>query len=257
MKLALKNPLAFFDLETTGLDISKDRIVEISVLKIGPSGKKDRLHMLINPTIPIDPKASEIHGIYDKDVAEAPTFAQVAKNLAQFIEGCDLAGYNCNRFDIPLLAEEFIRANVDIDLKSRKVVDVQVIFHKMEQRTLAAAYKFYCDRELVNAHTAEADTEATFEILEAQLDRYNLKNDIDYLSGFTSWSRFVDFAGRIIYDENKEEVFNFGKYKGKKVTEVLKKDPSYYSWIMNGDFPLYTKRVLTKIKLKMSQNPNS
>lgn len=254
MKLDLKNPLAFFDLETTGLDISKDRIVEIAILKIDPSGKKDSLHMLINPTIPIDPKATAIHGISDQDVEDAPTFAQVAKNLAHFIEGCDLAGYNCNRFDIPLLAEEFLRANVDIDLKKRKVVDVQVIFHKMEQRTLEAAYKFYCDRNLENAHSADADTQATFEILEAQLDRYQLKNDINYLSGFTSWSKFVDYAGRIIYNDKNEEVFNFGKYKGQRVVDVLQKDPSYYSWIMNGDFPLFTKKVLTEIKIRNAQN---
>jgi len=254
MKLALKNPLAFFDLETTGLDISKDRIVEIAILKIDPGGKRDSLRMLINPTIPIDPKATAIHGIRNEDVEDAPTFAQIARNLAHFIEGCDLAGYNCNRFDIPMLAEEFLRTNVDIDLKKRKVVDIQVIFHKMEQRTLAAAYKFYCDRNLENAHTAEADTLATFEILEAQIDRYGLKNDIDFLSGFTSWSRFVDYAGRIIYDDDKDEIFNFGKYKGQKVTDVLQKDPSYYSWIMNGDFPLYTKKVLTEIKIRAAQN---
>jgi len=251
MELNLKNPIAFFDLETTGLDISNDRIVEIAVLKVDPGGKKDTLHMYINPTIPIEPQATAIHGIRNEDVTDAPTFAQIAKNLADFIEGCDLAGYNCNRFDIPLLAEEFLRANMDIDLKKRKVVDVQVVFFKMEQRTLAAAYKFYLDKDLRNAHTAEADTEATYDILKAQLDHYeNLKNDIKYLAGFTSQTRNVDFAGRIIYNNKNEEVFNFGKHKGKRVVDVLHDEPSYYNWMMTGDFPLYTKKVLTEIRLR-------
>ncbi len=251
MELNLKKPIAFFDLETTGLDISHDRIVEIAVLKIDPGGKKDSLHMYINPERPIDPKATAIHGIRDEDVKDAPTFAMIAKNLANFISSCDLGGYNCNRFDIPMLAEEFARANVDIDLKNRRIVDVQVVFFKMEQRTLSAAYKFYLDQEMKNAHTAEADTQATYEILKAQLDRYdNLENDMDFLSGFTTQTRNADFMGRIIYNEKNEEIFNFGKYKGKKVADVLHKDPSYYDWMMKGDFPLYTKKVLTRIKLR-------
>ena len=251
MELNLKKPIAFFDLETTGLDISKDRIVEIAVLKIDPGGKKDSLHMFLNPEMPIDPRATAVHGIRDEDVADAPTFSQVARNLADFIAGCDLAGYNCNRFDVPLLAEEFARANVEIDLKKRKIIDVQVVFFKKEQRTLAAAYRFYLDREMQNAHTAEADTEATYEILKAQLERYDdLENDVTYLSDFTSQTKNVDFLGRIIYNENNEEVFNFGKYKGRRVADVLKKDPSYYDWMMKGDFPMYTKKVLTQIKLR-------
>ncbi len=251
MELNLKKPIAFFDLETTGLDISKDRIVEIAVLKIDPEGKKDSLHMFLNPEMPIDPRATAVHGIRDEDVADAPTFSQVARNLADFIAGCDLAGYNCNRFDVPLLAEEFARANVEIDLKKRKIIDVQVVFFKKEQRTLAAAYRFYLDREMQNAHTAEADTEATYEILKAQLERYDdLENDVTYLSDFTSQTKNVDFLGRIIYNENNEEVFNFGKYKGRRVADVLKKDPSYYDWMMKGDFPMYTKKVLTQIKLR-------
>jgi len=251
MELNLKNPIAFFDLETTGLDISKDRIVEIAVLKIDPGGRKDSLHMYLNPEMPIDPRAIAVHGIRDEDVADAPTFSQIARNLADFITGCDLAGYNCNRFDVPMLAEEFARANVDIDLKHRKIIDVQVVFFKKEQRTLSAAYKFYLDREMRNAHTAEADTEATYEILKAQLDRYDdLQNDVEYLSEFTSQTKNVDFLGRIIYNDQNEEVFNFGKYKGQKVADVLKKDPAYYDWMMKGDFPMYTKKVLTKIRLR-------
>ncbi|UCG28709.1 MAG: 3'-5' exonuclease [Bacteroidales bacterium] len=251
MELNLKNPIAFFDLETTGINIAKDRIVEIAILKIDPSGKEDAITIRLNPTIPIDPKASEIHGIYDEDVEDAPTFAEVAKNLSHLLEGCDLGGYNCSKFDIPLLAEEFLRANVDFDLKKRKVIDVQVIFHKMEQRTLSAAYKFYCQKELENAHSAESDTKATYEILKAQLDRYEeLENEIEALSKFSSVLDNVDFAGRIILNEDGVEVFNFGKHKGIPVEEVLDKEPSYYSWMMNGDFPLYTKKVLTEIKLR-------
>ena len=251
MELNLKRPIAFFDLETTGLDVNKDRIVEIAVMKIDPGGKRDSLHMYINPGIPIDPKATAVHGIRDEDVQDAPTFAQIARNLADFIGNCDLAGYNCNRFDLPLLAQEFARAGVDIDLKDRKVVDVQVVFFKKEQRTLSAAYKCYLDREMKNAHTAEADTEATYEILKAQLDRYNdLANDVDFLASFTSQTRNVDFAGRFIYNEKGEEVFNFGKHKGKRVADVLRNEPSYYSWMMNGDFQDDTKKVLTRIRLR-------
>ena len=251
MELILKNPLIFFDLETTGINVASDRIVEISWLKIQPDGRESAHTHLVNPTIPIDPQATVIHGISDEDVRDKPTFQEMAKSLANEFEGCDFAGYNSNKFDIPLLAEEFLRAGVDFDIRKRKFIDVQVIFHKMEQRTLAAAYKFYCQKELVEAHSAEADTHATYEVLKAQLDRYqNLENDVDFLSGFSTQNRSVDLAGRIIYNDKDIEVFNFGKYKGEPVEEVLKKDPGYFGWIMNGDFPLYTKKVLTNIKLR-------
>ncbi len=251
MQLNLRNPIVFFDLETTGINIAADRIVELSYLKIELNGNEVSKTMLINPTIPIPPESTEIHGITDEDVKDSPTFLSIAKTLAREIEGCDLAGYNSNKFDIPLLAEEFLRADVDIDMTKRKFIDVQVIFHKMEQRTLGAAYKFYCDRDLENAHSAEADTRATYEILKAQLDRYpTLQNDMAALAEFSAHNKNVDFAGRIIYNENKAEVFNFGKYKGKPVEEVLAKDPGYYGWLMNGDFPLHTKKVITTIKLR-------
>lgn len=251
MQLNLKNPLVFFDLETTGINIVKDRIVEISFVKVHPNGKEESKTRRINPEMPIPPESTAIHGITDEDVKDCPTFKEIAKSLAAQIEGCDLAGYNSNRFDIPLLAEEFLRAGVDIDLNKRKFVDVQTIFHKMEQRTLAAAYKFYCDKSLENAHTAEADTMATYEVLKAQLDRYpELQNDINFLSQYSSYTNNVDFAGRMVYNDKGEEVINFGKYKGRLVEEVLKNDPGYYSWIMNGDFPLNTKKILTEIKLR-------
>ena len=224
MQLNLKNPLVFFDLETTGINIVKDRIVEISFVKVYPNGKEESKTRRINPEMPIPPESTAIHGITDEDVKDCPTFKEIAKSLAAQIEGCDLAGYNSNRFDIPLLAEEFLRAGVDIDLNKRKFVDVQTIFHKMEQRTLAAAYKFYCDKSLENAHTAEADTMATYEVLKAQLDRYpELQNDINFLSQYSSYTNNVDFAGRMVYNDKGEEVINFGKYKGRLVEEVLKK----------------------------------
>lgn len=251
MQLNLKNPLVFFDLETTGIDIVKDRIIEISYVKVFPNGKEESKTMRINPGMPIPPASTAIHGITDDDVKDCPLFKNVAKQLAAQIEGCDLAGYNSNRFDIPLLAEEFLRAGVDIDLTRRKFIDVQTIFYKMEQRTLAAAYKFYCQKSLENAHTAAADTMATYEVLKAQLDRYpELKNDVVFLSEFSSFTNNVDFAGRMVYNEKNQEVFNFGKYKGRLVEEVLKQDPAYYSWMMNGDFPLNTKQKLTEIKLR-------
>ena len=251
MKLNLKNPLVFFDLETTGVNVTKDRIVEIALIKIYPNGKEEEKLWRINPEIPIPKEASEIHKIYDKDIKNAPVFKEVAKTIAQFIEGCDLAGFNSNRFDIPLLAEEFLRTNVDIDMRNRKFVDVQTIFHKMEQRTLSAAYKFYCQESLENAHSAMADTKATYEILKAQLDRYEeLENDIDYLNKISSYHKNADFAGQIIFNKNDEEIINFGKYKGQTVENVLQKDQGYYNWIMNADFPLYTKKVLTEIKLR-------
>lgn len=251
MQLNLRNPLVFFDLETTGINIVKDRIIEISYVKVHPNGKEETKTRRVNPEMPIPPESTAIHGITDEDVKDCPTFKEIAKSLAAQIEGCDLAGYNSNRFDIPLLAEEFLRAGVDIDLNRRKFVDVQTIFHKMEQRTLSAAYKFYCDKSLENAHTAEADTLATYEVLKAQLDRYpDLKNDINYLSQFSSYNNNVDFAGRMVYNDKGEEVINFGKYKGRLVADVLKNDPGYYAWIMNGDFPLNTKKMLTEIKLR-------
>lgn len=251
MQLDLKNPIVFFDLETTGINIANDRIVEISILKIDTEGNEEIKTMRINPEMPIPKKTSEIHGIYDEDVADAPTFKEVARQLATFMEGCDLAGYNSNKFDIPLLAEEFIRAEVDFDMTKRKFIDVQTIFHKMEKRTLEAAYKFYCDKNLDDAHSAEADTRATYEVLKSQLDRYSdLKNDMEWLSKFSAHNKNADFAGRIIFNDKGVEVFNFGKNKGKPVAEVLENDPGYYSWMMNGDFPLFTKKVLTNIKLR-------
>lgn len=251
MKLNLKNPLIFFDLETTGIDVTCDRIVEISYLKIYPNGDEESKTMKVNPTIPIPAKVTAIHGITDEDVKDAPLFSEIARTLARVFEGSDFAGYNSNKFDIPLLAEEFLRSGTDIDLMKRKFVDIQVIFHKKEQRTLSAAYKFYCDKELIDAHSAEADTLATYEILKAQLDRYSdLPNDVDELSKFSSHNRNADFLGRIIFDEEGHEVFNFGKYKGQLVEDILKKDQGYYGWMMNGQFPLHTKNVLTAIKLR-------
>ncbi len=251
MKLNLKNPIVFFDLETTGTNIVTDRIVEISYLKISPNGREESKTIRINPEMHIPEQVTAIHGITDEEVADCPRFKEVAREIARDFEGCDLAGYNSNRFDIPLLAEEFLRAEVDIDMKKRKFVDVQVVFHKMEQRTLSAAYKFYCDKDLDNAHSAEADTRATYEVLMAQLDRYpELKNEIAFLSGFTTQNNNADFAGRIIYNEKGEEIINFGKYKGQKVSDVLKNDIGYYGWIMSSDFTLDTKNVLTKIKLR-------
>ena len=250
MKLNLKNPIVFFDLETTGVNVGTDRIVEISYLKVYPNGNEMSRTLRINPGMPIPAQASEVHGIYDEDVKDCPTFKQVAKEIAADFEGADIAGFNSNRFDVPLLAEEFLRADVNLDMTRRKFVDVQVIFHKMEQRTLVAAMKFYCGKDLADAHSAEADTRATYEVLKAQLDRYpELKNDIDALSEFSSHTNNVDFAGRIVYNERGVEVFNFGKYRGMPVVEVLQRDPSYYSWMMQGDFTLNTKQVLTRIKL--------
>ena len=252
MKLNLKNPLVFFDLETTGTNINSDRIVEICYLKVYPNGNEESKTMRINPEMHIPEASSAVHGIYDADVADCPTFKEVAKNIANDIEGCDLAGFNSNRFDIPLLAEEFLRAGVDIDMMKRKFIDVQVIFHKLEQRTLSAAYKFYCDKNLEDAHTAEADTRATYEVLKAQLDRYPdvLENDMKFLADYSSYNKNVDFAGRIVYNEQGVEVFNFGKYKGMPVAEILKKDIGYFGWLMQGDFTLNTKNVLTKIRLR-------
>jgi len=265
MKLELKNPLVFLDLETTGINIVNDRIVEIALLKINIDGKEEEKVLRINPEVPIPAESIAIHGITDEDVKNEPTFKELAKTIAKFIEGCDLAGFNSNRFDIPLLAEEFLRADIDIDLKKKKFIDVQAIFHKMEKRTLAAALKFYCHKELIDAHSALADTRATYEILQAQLDVYEnaeykehdgkksvpIVNDMDKLSDFSSYDKNVDFVGRIIYDDNGVEVFNFGKNKGVPVEKVLLEQPGYFGWIMNGEFPLYTKKILTNIKLRM------
>lgn len=251
MKLNLKNPLVFFDLETTGTNINCDRIVEICYLKVYPNGNEESKTMRINPEMHIPEESSKIHGIYDEDIVDCPTFKEVAKNIAKDIEGCDLAGFNSNRFDIPVLAEEFLRAGVDIDISRRKFIDVQVIFHKMEQRTLSAAYKFYCGKSLEDAHSAEADTRATYEVLKSQLDKYpELENDVKFLSEFSSFNRNVDFAGRMVYDDNGIEIFNFGRYKGMAVVEVLQRDPGYYGWILGNDFTLHTKAMLTKIRLR-------
>src|SRR5574344_1062279 len=254
MQLFLKNPLVFLDLETTGINVNSDRIVEMSYLKVYPNGKEETKTYRVNPGMPIPKEASDIHHITDEDVANCPTFRQIGQSIANDIEGCDLAGFNSNRFDIPMLAEEFLRADVDIDMMKRKFIDVQVIYHKLEQRTLSAAYKFYCKKNLDDAHTAEADTKATYEVLKAQLDMYpdELKNDMAFLADYSSFNRNVDFAGRIVYDNNDVEVFNFGKYKGASVKEVLQRDPGYYGWILNGDFTLTTTTVLTKIRLRES-----
>lgn len=252
MDLNLKNPIIFFDLETTGVNITHDKIVELSYIKIFPNGTEEEKTIRINPGCHIPEEATAVHHITDDDVKDCPMFKDVAKNLSKVFEGCDIAGFNSNRFDIPLLAEEFLNVGVAIDFSKRKFVDVQTIFHKMEQRTLIAAYKFYCNKDLTEAHSASADTRATYEVLKAQLDRYSeLKNDIDYLSDFSSQKKNVDLMGRIVYNEKQQEVFNFGKYKGIPVEEVFLKDLGYYAWIMQGDFAQDTKRVLTNIKLRM------
>lgn len=261
MQLALKNPLLFFDIESTGLDVASDRIVEISIVKVSPSvpGAPNDVEIKtrrINPTIPISPEAQAVHGISNEDVKDCPTFKQLAKSLAAYMEGCDIAGFNSLKFDIPLLAEEFLRAGVTtVDFRKRKLVDVQVIFHKKEQRTLKAAYKFYCGKNLDNAHSAEADTMATYEVLEAQLDRYAndaedpLQNDVAYLAKYSEQKPFVDYAGRIILNDKGEPVFNFGKHRGLKVEDVFRREPSYYDWMINGSFAQDTKQILTRIKL--------
>lgn len=258
MPLNLKRPVIFFDLETTGVSTVRDRIVEISMLKVMPSGEEIARTRRLNPEMPIPPEATAIHGITDEDVRDKPTFAQIAKSLAAFMEGCDLGGFNSNRFDLPLLVEEFLRAGVDVDFRECRFVDVQNIFHKMEPRTLVAAYKFYCDKDLEDAHSAEADTRATYEVLKAQLDRYpELKNDMDSLSEFSSRGRMADYAGRVVFDENGRELFGFGKYRGRSVEEVLAEDASYYTWLMSIDLPLYTKKVITEIRDRASKRKNA
>jgi DNA polymerase-3 subunit epsilon len=251
MELNLRKPLVILDLETTGVNIATDRIVEFSALKVSPGGAEEWLTMRLNPGIPISAEATRVHGITDADVANEPHFKDVAKRIAAFLEGCDLAGFNSMKFDIPILSEEFLRVNVDFNPARHRYVDVQVIFHKKEQRTLSAAYRFYCNLELENAHSSKADTAATYEILKAQLDRYpDLENDIDKLSAFSAFNNNADLAGRIVFNEQGQEVFNFGKHKGKPVEQVFKEEPSYYSWMMNGDFPLNTKQVITAIKVR-------
>ena len=251
MKLKLERPVVFFDLETTGTNILNDRIVELSAVKLMPDGNRVVKTVRVNPTIPIPEEASAVHHIYDEDVADKPTFAAYSKSIAQFFSGCDIAGFNSNRFDVPLLDQEFERAGIDFDFEGVRFIDVQTIFHKKEPRTLVAAYKFYCDKELEDAHSAEADTRATYEVLQAQIERYDdLENDIDFLAEYSSQGNAADFAGRILYDEQGCEVFNFGKHRGCSVEEVFRREPSYYDWMMNGDFPLYTKKVITEIRLR-------
>ncbi|MFT5078560.1 MAG: DNA polymerase-3 subunit epsilon [Planctomycetota bacterium] len=255
MQLQLKKPICFFDLETTGINIAKDRIVEIAVLKVFPNGNKESFVWKVNPTIPIPAVTSAIHGITDEMVANEPTFKELAPKVFALIKDCDLGGYNSNRFDIPLLAEELLRAEIDYDLKKAASVDVQTIFHKKEKRTLEAAYKFYCDEELLNAHSAAADTNATYEVLKAQLDRYeDLENDVTALATYSAHNRFADFAGYIGVNKEGQETFAFGKHKGTLVEVVLEKEPGYFGWLLNADFPLYTKKVLTRIKLSKLNN---
>lgn len=267
MKLNLKRPLAFFDLEATGINVGSDRIVEIAILKAMPDGTEQILSKRINPQIPIPLVTSLIHGIYDEDIKDAPTFGQAAQEIAAFIGDADLAGYNSNKFDIPMLLEEFLRVGIDFDMSDRKFVDVQNIFHQMEQRTLKAAYKFYCEKDIINAHSAEADIKATYEVLLAQLDKYQdvefedkkgvkskpVQNNVDALHEFTNMNKVVDFAGRMVYNENGEEVINFGKHKGRTVESVLDVEPSYYAWMKQGDFPLYTKKKLDEIWTRWSK----
>ena len=253
MELNLIKPIVFFDLETTGINIAKDKVVEISILKVFPNGNKESKTWLVNPEIEIPKEASDIHGITNERVVTEPTFKELAPKINEMIEGCDLAGFNSNRFDIPLLAEELMRAGIDFDMNDRKAVDVQVIFHKKEQRTLSAGYQFYCGKELVGAHGAEADTNATYEILLAQLDKYDdIENTVDALSEFSTHGKRADFAGFILMNDDDQEIFSFGKYKGRTVEEVLKENPGYNAWIQNADFPLYTKKVLREIKERMS-----
>ncbi len=266
MELNLTRPLALFDLETTGLSITHDRIVEISLLKISPNGSEESFTQILNPGIPIPKSITAIHGISDADVADKPTFKEIAHQLNRFLENCDLAGYNVIKFDLPMLVEAFIREEVDFDIKNRHIIDVQNIFMKMEPRTLKGAYRFFCEKELVDAHSAEADIRATYEILKAQLKRYEgvdyegrdgeisqpVVNDMKKLHVFSAHHRNADLNGQIIYDEQNKEVFNFGKHKGRTVEEVFQKEPSYYDWMMKGEFPLFTKKLITAIRLRAS-----
>ncbi len=255
MNIKLERPIVFFDLETTGVQIATDRIVEISILKVYPNGNRESWTKLVNPEIEIPKEASDIHGITNEKVVNEPKFSELAPKISTMLEGCDLAGFNSNRFDIPLLAEEMLRAGVNFDMNDRRAIDVQVIYHKKEQRNLSAGYEFYCGKTLVNAHSAKADTEATFEILEAQIEKYeDLENNVEFLSEYSEHKKRADFAGFILIDEEEEECFSFGKYKGRKVAEVFRENPGYYSWMQNADFPLYTKKILDDVKERM--NPN-
>ncbi|SER17241.1 3'-5' exonuclease [Pedobacter rhizosphaerae] len=270
MKLNLKRPLAFFDLEATGINVGSDRIVEIAILKALPDGTEEVKTWRVNPEMPIPLQTSLIHGIYDEDIKDAPTFKQLAAEIAEFIAEADLAGYNSNKFDIPMLLEEFLRADVDFDMNERKFVDVQNIFHQMEQRTLKAAYKFYCGENLVNAHAAEADVIATYKVLLGQLEMYKetefedkqgvrsvpVVNDVEALHTFTNLHKPVDFAGRMVYNDKNEVCFNFGKHKGKTTAEVFAIEPSYYAWMKQGDFPLYTKKKLDEEWAKFNAKKN-
>lgn len=267
MKLQFSRPIAFLDLETTGVDVATDRIVEIAIIKLYPDETMEKFEFRVNPTVPIPKSSSLIHGIYDADVANEPTFKELSKKLFKLLFDCDLAGYNSNKFDIPLLAEEFLRVGIDFDISEKNMIDVQNIFHKLERRTLAAGYRFYCGKILDNAHNAMADTEATLEIFRAQMNRYlgqpleddrgneliPFDEDVSSIHKFSKAQNCVDLMGRIVYNEDDVEVFNFGKYKGRSVIDVFKKDPGYYSWMMNGDFPMYTKKVLRQLKEKMAQ----
>lgn len=261
MSLNLKNDLCVFDIESTGLDVSQDRIVEISLMKIAPSGEETTLTMRINPEMEISKESSEIHGIFQEDIKDEPTFKEAADKIASFIGKSDLVGFNSNKFDIPMLAEEFLRVNHNFDMRARKFIDVQNIFHKMEQRTLVAAYKFYCSKDLENAHSAEADVIATYEVLKAQVEKYEeLENDMEFLAEFSTHNKFkiIDFAGRLAENEDGKPVYNFGKHKGKTIEEVDNNEPGYYGWMMNSNFPRYTKAVLKneleKIKAKRQEN---
>ena len=251
MNLKLYKPFCVFDLETTGINVSKDRIVEICILKVNPDASRESKTWLVNPEMPIPKESTEVHGITDEKVKNAPTFKEIAPKILEMISGSDLGGFNSNRFDVPLLAEELLRAGLDFDLSKFKLVDAQTIYHKMEPRNLTAAYQLYCKKDLENAHSAEADVLATFEVLDAQVGHYDeLPKEIAGLSDFSFHSKFADLAGMIHFDENEQEIFAFGKYKGQKVKEVFQKDLGYYAWIQNADFPLYTKKILTKIQLR-------
>lgn len=265
MELNLKKPLALFDLETTGLSVSNDRLIEISILKVTPEGKEEQRTWRVNPAMPIPAESIKFHGITDEDVANAPLFKEIGHEISQFLQGCDLAGYNVLKFDLPMLVEEFLRHDIPFDISGRSLIDVQNIFMKMEPRTLKGAYRFFCDKELSDAHSAEADTRATYEVLKAQLSRYEnadyedidgnisqpVVNDMKALHTFSSHHRNADLNGQIIFNDNEQETFNFGKHKGKTVEEVFTKEPAYYNWMMKGDFPLFTKRLITTIKLRM------
>ncbi len=257
MKLILNRPICFFDIESTGINISKDRIIEISILKIFPDDNKEKKTWLISPGIPIPVKSTAIHGIKDEDVVNKPKFREVAHTIFKMIENTDLAGYNSNRFDIPLLAEEMLRSGISFDIKKHKTIDVQVIYHKMEPRTLSAAYKYYCNKKLTKAHSSKNDTLATYRILLSQVEKYSvLKGDVKSLNQFSHQKNILDLAGFIKKDEDGKEIFNFGKYKDKNIFDIFDKDPNYYKWIQKSDFPIYTKKIFTKIKLKKFNKKN-